>query len=376
MERLGTLAPEVSDTEGRINGDLTLSGRLTQPRIGGSLSAREIAFRVPAIGLRIKDLNLTAASAGRDAMRLDGGALVGGGQLDVDGNVTGIGAAQPNISVRLKGQDLKVADSKEYLAEVSLDLEAGFGPGGGAVRGELSVPKANIKPRSLPAGTVQPSPDVVLDEETDNGGMPISIDVLAKLGDKVLIEAFGLRGLLQGQLRVTQQPGKPLLGSGELQVIDGTYRVSLPGLGLLTSVGPPLVIKKGIILFASTPLDNPGIILNAQREGGDMTAGVRVLGTLRNPKLAFFSESDPHMSQSEITRYLVTGIPPQRDGETDNRSLSVGTYIAPKLFMEYDTSLGDQSDSIKMRYDLTNRIQLQSETGDGQGVDIFYKFEN
>jgi translocation and assembly module TamB len=257
-----------------------------------------------------------------------------------------------------------------------LDLEAGFGPGGGAVRGELSVPEATIMPRSLPAGAVQPSPDVVLDEDADNAGLPLSIDVLAKLGDAVLIEAFGLRGLLQGQLRVTQQPGRALVGSGELQVIDGTYRVSLPGLGLLTSVGPPLVIKKGIVLFASTPLDNPGIILNAQREGGDMSAGVRVLGTLRNPKLAFFSESDPNLSQSEITRYLVTGIPPRRNGETDDRSLSVGTYIAPKLYMEYDSSLGDTSDRIKMRYDLTNRIQLQSETGDGQGVDLFYKFEH
>jgi translocation and assembly module TamB len=192
----------------------------------------------------------------------------------------------------------------------------------------------------------------------------------------VLLEAFGQRGRLEGQLRITQQPGRPLLGSGELQVIDGTYRVSLPGLGLLTSVGRPLVINKGIVLFANTPLDNPGIILNAQREGGDLTAGVRVLGTLRNPKLAFFSESDPNLSQSEITSYLVTGIPPKRGGKQDDRSLSVGTYIAPKLFMEYDSSLGDQSDSVKMRYDLSKRIQLQSETGDAQGFDIFYKFEN
>ncbi|MFP4062859.1 MAG: translocation/assembly module TamB domain-containing protein, partial [Halochromatium sp.] len=376
LDRFAALAPEVSDTEGRIDGDLGLGGRLTQPRINGNLAARDLALSVPVLGLRVEDLDLTAASEGGDAIRLDGGALVGGGQLDVDGQATDISAGQPNLSVQLTGQDLKVADSKEYMAVVSLDLEAGFGPDGGAVRGELSVPKATIMPRTIPAGAVQPSPDVVLEEKTDNGGVPIGIDVLAELGDEVLIEAFGLQGRLQGQLRVTQEPGKPLLGNGELEVIDGTYRVSLPGLGLLTSVGPPLAIKKGIVLFASTPLDNPGIILDAQREGGDLSAGVRVLGTLRHPKLAFFSESDPNMSQSEITRYLVTGIPPRRDGETDDRSLSVGTYIAPKLFMEYDSSLGDQSDRIKMRYDLTKRLQLQSETGDAQGVDIFYKFEN
>lgn len=376
LERFATLAPDVSGTEGTINGTIELSGRLLEPRIGGNLAARAIAFSVPTIGLQISDLNLTAASEGRETMRLDGHALVGGGQLKVDGQVTDLSGAEPTLSLSLKGQDLKVADTREYMAVVSLDLEAGFGPGGGAVRGALSVPRANIMPRTIPAGALQPSPDVVLDEDADNGGLPLSIDVLAQLGDAVHIEAFGLRGRLQGQLRVTQQPGRPLVGSGELQVIDGVYRVSLPGLGLLTSVGPPLAINQGIVLFASTPLDNPGIILNAQREGGDMTAGVRVLGTLRNPKLAFFSESDPNMSQSEITRYLVTGIPPRRDGETDDRSLSVGTYIAPKLFMEYDSRLGDRPDRIRMRYDLTNRIQLQSETGDGQGVDIFYKFEN
>jgi translocation and assembly module TamB len=54
----------------------------------------------------------------------------------------------------------------------------------------------------------------------------------------------------------------------------------------------------------------------------------------------------------------------------------VGTYVAPKLFVEYESSLGDQSDKVKMRYDLTKRIELQTETGDSQGADIFYNFEN
>ncbi|WP_201220495.1 translocation/assembly module TamB domain-containing protein [Halochromatium roseum] len=376
LDRFAKLAPDVSDTAGRIDGDLRLGGRLTQPAIQGNLAVRDLALNVPSIGLEMADLNLTLQSESADAMRLSGGALVGGGQLSIEGNATGIGSPEPNLAVKLKGDQLKVANTKEYMAIVSLDMDAGFGLGGGALRGELSVPTANIMPRTIPAGAVQPSPDVVLEETTQETGLPISIDVLAKLGDQVLVEAFGLRGLLQGQLRVTQQPGKQLLGSGELQVIDGSYRVSLPGLGILTSVGEPLVIEKGIVLFANTPLDNPGIILNAQRQGGDITAGVRVLGTLRNPKLAFFSESDPNMSQSEITSYLVTGIPPKRGGRTDDRSVSVGTYIAPKLYMEYDTSLGEQSDSIKMRYDLTKRIQLQSETGDAQGFDLFYKFEN
>ncbi|MEA3641260.1 MAG: translocation/assembly module TamB domain-containing protein [Lamprobacter sp.] len=376
LDRFAKLAPDISDVGGRIEGDLGLSGRLTAPVIQGNLAVRDLALTVPAIGLEVADLNLTMQSESADAMQLSGGALVGGGRLSLEGRATGMAASEPNFTLELEGRELKVANTKEYLAILSLDLEAGFGLGGSSLRGELSLPTATIRPRSIAAGAVHPSPDVVMEGTRQDAGPPISIDVLAKLGDQVLLEAFGLRGLLQGQLRLTQQPGKPLLGNGELQVVDGTYRVSLPGLGILTSVGRPLVIEKGILLFANTPLDNPGIILNAQREGGDITAGVRILGTLRNPKLAFFSESDPNLSQSEITSYLVTGIPPKSGGRRDDRSVSVGTYIAPKLFMEYDTSLGEQSDSIKMRYDLTKRIQVESETGDAQGIDFFYKFEN
>lgn len=376
LDRFAALAPDVSDVQGAIDGDLGLSGSLAEPIVRGKVAARDLALRVPSIGLQVSDLNLTAQSESASLMRISGGADVGGGRFSLDGSVTGIGGAEPSVQIELNGDQLKVADSNEYMAVVSLDLDAGFGPAGGALRGELSVPRAQIMPRALPAGTVQPSPDVVMEEKTEQPPVPFSIDVLAKLGDEVLLEAFGLRGLLRGQLRLSKEPSGPLVGNGELQVVDGTYRVSLPGLGVLTSVGKPLVIEKGIVLFANTPLDNPGIILNAQREGGDITAGVRVLGTLRNPKLAFFSESDPNMTQSEITSYLVTGIPPKRGASADDRSISVGTYIAPKLFMEYDSSLGDKSDSIKMRYDLTESIQVQSETGDAQGVDIFYKFEN
>jgi translocation and assembly module TamB len=376
LDKFASLAPQVSGVQGRVDGDIALSGTLTKPVVRGTLAARDLALQVATIGLNVSDLNVTAESESASQMRVTGGALVGGGQFDMEGSVAGIGGGEPSVKIKLRGDKLKVADSKEYLAIVSMDMEAGFGAGGGAVRGEVSVPKARISPRTIPAGAVQPSPDVVLEEKAEKPAVPISVDVLAKLGDAVLLEAFGLRGLLRGQLRVTQNPGRPLLGNGELQVVDGSYRVSLPGLGILASVGKPLVIKKGIVLFANSPLDNPGIILNAQREGGDITAGLRVLGTLRNPKLAFFSESDPNMTQSEITTYLVTGVPPRRGGKSDNQSLSLGTYIAPKLFMEYDSSMGDKSDAIKMRYDLTKSIQVQSETGDAQGVDIFYKFEN
>ncbi|KAA6185679.1 translocation/assembly module TamB [Thiohalocapsa marina] len=375
LSRVSGLLPDIDGFTGTIDLDAELFGTLARPDVRGRLAVREVGFKVPLYGFELSQANLTAVSRGIADADLQGSALVGGGQLRIDGSASG-GDQGVQLRVDISGDNMTVANSKEYFAVVSTALELGFGPGGGALKGEITVPEARIMPRSIPSGAITPSADVVLESTaTQQEAMPFHVDLLARLGDQVLVEAFGLRGKLRGELRVIREPNRDLIGDGQLEVIDGTYRVPIPGAGLLTSVGKPLTIEQGIVVFAKTPLDNPGLILNAQRQGGDITAGVRVLGTLRNPKLAFFSESDPDLTQAEVTSYLVTGVPPKRNGEATNRSLSVGTYIAPKLFMEYETSLAEQADTVKLRYDLNKHIEVQTETGDSQGVDVFYKFE-
>ena len=189
------------------------------------------------------------------------------------------------------------------------------------------------------------------------------------------IKAFGLEGELVGDLRVLKDPGKDdILGDGQLAIVEGSYRIS-SGVGLTAAIGKPLTIEQGFLNWARSDIANPFLVLTAQREGGDVTAGLRVFGTIRNPKMTFFSASDPGMSQSEVSNYLLTGIPPRGKEDNENKALSVGTYVAPKLFVEYDYSLGDEADKIKLRYDLNSWIELQTETGDAQGGDVFFKFE-
>ena len=224
------------------------------------------------------------------------------------------------------GERLKVADTKEYFAVVSPRIEAVLAPAGVRIRGEILVPEARIRPRSIPAGH-----RLALAGRGAGGpgrrraspGCRWTSTCGVKLGDDVTIDAFGVRGRLVGDLRVFQAPGKPMLGDGQLAIVDGLYRLS-GGFGLAAEIGAPLTIEQGRLVFAKTPLDNPGLLLQAQREGGDSSAGVRVLGTLRNPKLAFFSESDPNMTQADITKYLLTGMLPRRDSGHEDRSLSVG----------------------------------------------------
>jgi len=277
--------------------------------------------------------------------------------------------------VQLEGEHLKVADTKEYFLVLSPDLELEADAKGAWLRGKVRVPEARIRPRSVPAGTQSPSADVVMEVKDSTPPYPIGLDVQLSLGDEVSIDAFGVRGRLGGHLRVLRQPGKDMLGDGQLQIIDGEYRLS-SGFGLAADLAKPLTVNQGRLIYAMSPLDNPGLLLQAERSGGETTASLRVMGTLRTPKLSFFSETDPGMTQAEITKYLVTGIPPSGDDKADSASLAVGTYIRPKVYMEYESGLGNEPNKVKLRYDLSRHVEVQTETGESQGADIYFKFEN
>lgn len=369
--------PDITNLTGNLGADFKLGGTIAKPGISGSAKLANGGLEVPLIGLKIEDLRLNADAASLDRIEYDGGFTAGDGRLEIGGQ-TLLTADGPATRISAKGDKLKLADSKEYFVLASADVEAKITATGTQVTGTVTVPEARIRPRTIPAGSVSPSPDVVIASEAseEQSRYSTALDLRLVLGKAVTVNAFGLEGSIVGELAVLQQPGKEILGDGELKIVDGTYRISTGG-KFSAAVGKPLDIEQGFLSYAKSPIGNPFLVITAQREGGDVTAGLRVFGTIKNPKMTFFSATDPGMSQSEVTTYLLTGIPPRRSGSNQGDSgLSLGTYVAPKLFAEYEASLGDEADKIKLRYDLNDWIELQTETGDSQGGDIFFKIEN
>jgi len=372
LRPIAGLAPDVSDVSGAIDVDLSLDGTIAQPGLSGYAKVVDFGAQVPLLNLVVQDfdLNVEASSLGRLDYR--GQADIGGGQFELTGESR---LAEDGLYARLeaRGTNLKVADTREYFALVSPVFDVEISPELASVRGEVLIPEARIRPREFPAGTVTPSSDVVLEAEEREESLPMELEIELRLGDEVTVDTFGVRGRLAGELVVFQRPGREMLADGQLQIIDGKYRFS--GLGIRSDIGPELDIVQGRLIYAKGPIGNPGLLLQAERGGGSTTAGVRVMGTIRQPKLAFFSESDPDMTQAEVTKYLLTGIPPSNESRDSDASLAVGTYVAPKIFVEYENGLGDQGNTVRLRYDLTKRIELQTETGESAGGDIFFSFE-
>ncbi|HSO81754.1 translocation/assembly module TamB domain-containing protein [Thiocapsa sp.] len=373
LERFADPIPQLSRLRGHLGADLALGGTLGTPGIRGEARIERGGFNVPLLGLDVADLTLSASAASADRIRVTGGADVGGGRLEIGGD-GGFGPDGPRARLRATGERLVMIDTSEYFVRVSPRLDLDATARGAQVRGEILIPEARISPRALPAGTLRPSNDVVIKGTDRPPRYPIDLAIGLRVGEGVTLDAFGLTGSLAGNLDLIKTPGRDLSGDGQLQIRDGQYRIPT-GLGVAADLVAPLSISRGQLIWVRNPIRNPGLLVLARRGTGRTEANVRVVGTLADPQFTFFSNTDPAMSQSDAITFLVTGIAPGGSDADHSAALAFGRYIAPGTFLEYETGLGDARNRFRLRRNLTDRIQLEAQSGRRQSVDLFWTFE-
>ena len=113
------------------------------------------------------------------------------------------------------------------------------------------------------------------------------------LGDNVTIDTYGLTGHITGSISERTLPDQPTRATGELQVRDGQY----------IALARKLDIERGRLIFNGGLLADPAVDIRAIKEFPDIKAGVNVRGSLREPRLTFFSE--PAKPQSQIVSLLL-----------------------------------------------------------------------
>jgi translocation and assembly module TamB len=241
---------------------------------------------------------------------------------------------------------------------------------------------------------------------------PLNATVKVDLGRRTQLKGKGLDGRLTGTLTVIEQPGRATRGQGQIGV-GGTY----------SAYGQDLHIEAGKLLFADSPIDNPGLDLRAVRklnpnatidEGQEV--GLLVSGTAQRPILTVFS--NPPMEQSDALSYLITGKPLSQvqGGEGDmvgaaaqalgsaagdllaksigsklgvdeigvasNEALggesafTVGKYLSPRLYLSYGVGLFEPGQVITLRYRLSQRWNLEMQNAsDFNRASLNYRYE-
>ncbi|MGN6113149.1 MAG: translocation/assembly module TamB domain-containing protein [Luteimonas sp.] len=384
-------SPDIVEPTGKLAGRIALGGTRAAPTIGGSAHLSAFATEIPALAIAPHDGDIRLDALPDGTARIAGTLVSGDGTLRVDGSLGWQGADTP-LLLNVRGDNVLVADTRDLRAVANPDVVVRYAAKQPLqVTGTVTVPEARIDLERLDTGAAVSGDVVVLDPEHPEEGLatPLQLDLALVMGDDVRLNGFGLDGTLGGQLRVRSGPGQDMTGSGALDV-GGRY----------TAYGQKLDITRGRLLWQNGPISDPVLDVRAERDVGDVTAGIAVTGRASRPQADVWS--DPAMDQSEALAYLALGRPlstatgdesRQLDaasaalsagssllasqlgariglddaGVTQSRALGgsvlgVGKYLSPRLYVGYGVSLLGTGQVLTLKYLLRKGFDIEVES--------------
>ncbi|HEV7775533.1 MAG TPA: translocation/assembly module TamB domain-containing protein [Luteibacter sp.] len=406
---------EVAEVKGSLDANFGLAGTVATPAVTGQAVLAGFAAEVPSAGLKLHDGRVVVTTSDAKTFRIDGQLHSGEGQLAVAG-VAGIGEGAAT-ELHIGGNQFLAADIPSAKVVISPDMTVKHNADGIDITGKLTLDSADVDVSKLPgAGANKASSDVVVVDEKQQqqagSALPLTADISVDLGKKTHLVGFGLDGRISGQLDVRERPGRVTTGQGQIRV-DGTYK----------AYGQDLNIEQGQLLFAGTPIDNPGLNIRAARTlnpnatiSDGQKVGLYVSGTAARPILTVFS--NPVMEQSDALSYLVTGKPLSQVkggegnmvgaaaqalgsaagdllaksvgskigiddiGVSNNDALggtsafTVGKYLSPKLYLSYGVGLFEPGQVITLRYLFNHRWNFEAQNAtDFNRASLNYRYE-
>ena len=398
------LLADVTVAGGQVTTEARLTGYLDSPEVTGTATLENGLVNIPALGLELNAIELQAQGNGT-SVALNGTAHSGEGNIRLGGNLRLDPQQDWPFNLSLNGERFAIARLPDMDILANPDLQIRGSLKQVDVSGSVLIPHARITLKQLPPDVVQVSADQVIvgpaapPAEGRPSTIPVSVNLVATLGDDVHFEGLGISTGLAGTINVRSLQTRTLIGNGVVELTDGRYE----------GYGQKLSIQRGRLLFAG-PLDNPALDVRATRTAGDVIAGIELSGTVEAPQTRLFS--DPAMSDAEIMSYLVTGKPlSAASSGSDSQALAaaaaslganspvaaeiseklgidvgvesaattgaetslvVGKQLSPQLRVEYLYGMFTASGAIQFVYKLTRHLSLAGQSGAAQSIDLRY----
>jgi translocation and assembly module TamB len=404
LKPLAPLSNYMLQAKGGFGGTIAVQGSAANPTLNGSLALKDGEIVVPAAGLAIHELLLAmVGDTAANQVTLTIGA--GESSILVEGQLS-YGKEDPlHADFTIKGEDFRAVDLSEYQVLISPDLRLVYGAAGTTLSGRVTVPKARFAPTGF-AGTVSSSRDVVVvdgEGEPEEKKLPISMDLVVVMGDEVAVDAFGVKGFLDGSLQIREKPGQIITGVGSLSLRDGEFAIK----------DTRLEISRGRVFYQGGSIDNPGLDVQAGKTLDDVEVGIRLSGQVDSMEMSLFSS--PAMEDSEILSYLFAGKDGSGSGDDSSMlgtaaaalgragggaildnvekgigldlslaggekasdvSLVVGKQIHENLYISYGKGLTGEASKFKARYDLKYGFSVETEaSSEATGTDIRWSTE-
>ena len=394
--------PDAANPQGRILGNIEISGNLAAPEMSGEIGLRNGAVDIRRAGISVTDIGLLLRQSKAGELSLQGSAKSGDGYLQIGGETAFGAETGVRSDIRLQGEDFRLINLPDWQVTASPTIAVLFDERETRVSGNLAIPEASITIKTIPETTEKPSPDAIVhrgEAATVQPRRALTVDVTASLGEKVSFAGFGLSTNLEGAVRISGDSNSPYKGQGRVVLNEGRYR----------AYGQNLEIESGELIF-NGPLTNPALNVRATRTAMDKTvAGIHLTGTPTQLSSSVYSE--PPLGDAEALSYLLTGRPlgsansAEGDmlnqaafalglttagsvasrvrnelgletlgfqGGAENRQLVAGKRFGDRLFVEYAYGVVDSLGTLLLRYQLSQRLVVESRSGSVRNVDVVY----
>ncbi|HEX2082589.1 MAG TPA: translocation/assembly module TamB domain-containing protein, partial [Xanthomonadaceae bacterium] len=277
---LELFSPDIVEPTGTLSGRIALGGTRGAPSLGGQARLSGFATEIPSLNIALSNGDVRMQAQPDGSARITGAVRSGDGVLEVDGSLNWRSSDAPLV-LNLRGKDFLASDTRDVHAVIDPDLVVRMQTGQPlTVTGTVTVPEAVLELERLDDGVSTSDDVVVLDpvhpEETPSS--PLALDLTLAMGEDVRLNGFGLKGQLGGRLRVRAVPGREMTGSGALE-IEGRYE----------AYGQELNITRGRLLWSNSAIADPLLDVRAEREIGDVIAGIAVTGRASAPEANVYS---------------------------------------------------------------------------------------
>lgn len=292
---------ELFDLSGPVAIGADVTGRLSDPRIRGSLRTETARIDSAVTGTVLRNLAATGRFGGSrlvidrfTAQDAGSGRVSGSGAFDFAA-ARGLG-----IDLTVQADNARLIGRDDIAATVTGPLRFRSDGSGGVISGQVvvdsgryrlgraaqavAVPRLNIREVNAPGG----------DDDDDAPREPWRLDLDARIAEGMTVQGLGLESVWSGNLKIDGEPTNPRI-TGRLDLVRGDYEFA----------GREFELDRGIIRFDGSVPANPALDIVANADSQGLSASIRVTGNAEKPEIGF--SSVPALPEDELLSRLLFG---------------------------------------------------------------------
>lgn len=418
--QMAILRPFLSDVrilEGKLSAAGRVSGTLQQPLFNGEVRLKDGHFALMSAPVHLQNIQLASSIRGNQA-DIRGAFNAGQGQGKITGQATW--ANQPQIRLKIEGQELLVAQPPSISAAVSPAIDLDIRPAQKqlVVSGEVNIPRAlitmpesspNVVANSADLRIVRSDQVAKVVERTRPWQIRTNVDV--HLGTGVIFRGFNSTIPLAGSLSLTQR--------GTQMNLQANGAIGTSRQVKIEAYGQSLDLKRAIARFGGQ-LSNPALDIDANKNVQNALIGLRVTGSANRPNIVIYN--DAGLSEQQALNALLTGniadgtnanaesfksdvnntiaaagismglgttraltnqigrslglsgLALDAQGAGNDTQVSVTGYITPDLYVRYGVGVFTPVTKLTLRYQINRRLYLEASSSVERAVDLFYNW--